>query len=579
MKMKKIYSILLSVMAVASIQGCNLDRLPEDSITPQNYFSSENELQLWTNKFYRLLDGAEVLTGQNADDLIDNELGDLMMGQRSPFDEKGWNWDMLRSINYYLQNSHHCKDVVARNKYDGVALFFRAYFYFEKVRRYGDVPWYDQVLNSEDDELLFKPRDSREVVMGHVMEDLDKAIKLLPNAKSTERVTRWTALALKSRAALYEGIFRKYHGIEGADKYLREAVKAGRDLINGGGYEPYAVGNTPYADLFNDTSKERALGKEVILWKVHSNAANVTNGIQFNIINSRQSFTKRFMNHYLMADGSRFTDQADWDKLQFVAEVSNRDPRLSQTVLTPNYVQPGAKSPTVNLMNAHTGYQPVKFVAEDAYSGAGKGITNMPLFRAAEVYLNYAEAKAELGELTQEDLDISINKLRVRASMPKLQLNQANANPDPMLLSYYPNVTKGANTGVILEIRRERTVELVMEGFRQWDLLRWKEGATFAAPFEGVYFPGVGAYDMDGDDVADILIYDGDAGSFKGKKLKLNSDIRLSNGQSGLVVALPEQKVDWNEERDYLWPIPAGERVLTGGKLSQNRGWSDGLSF
>lgn len=571
--------LLIGVFVLAVLQGCNLDRLPEDSITPRNYFSSENELMLWTNKFYDIFEDAETLTGQNADDMIDNELGDLMMGQRSPFDEKGWNWSMLRSINYYLQNSDKCKDESARRKYDGVALFFRAYFYFEKVKRYGDVPWYDQVLTSEDDEFLFKPRDSRELVMSHVMDDLDRAIELLPDAKSTERVTKWTALALKSRAALYEGTFRKYHKLNDADKYLWMAVDAGDQFIRGGKYSVYNTGSRPYQDLFNDTSKERALSEEIILWKMHSAEANVMNGIQFNIINSRQSFTKRFMNHYLMADGSRFTDRDDWDKLEFTEEVSDRDARLYQTVLAPGYVQPGSKSATINLMNAHTGYQPVKYVAEDRYSGAGKGVTNMPLFRSAEVYLNYAEAKAELGEITQADLDRSVNLLRSRAKLPKIQLQVANSNPDPLLLKYYPNVTKSANTGVLLEIRRERTVELVMEGFRQWDLLRWKEGAAFAAPFEGVYFPSIGKYDMNGDGVDDILLYEGDAGSFKGKKLKLNTDIRLSNGHSGLVIALPEQKIDWDEDRDYLWPIPASERVLTGGKLSQNNGWKDGLTF
>ena len=143
-------------------------------------------------------------------------------------------------------------------------------------------------------------------------------------------------------------------------------------------------------------------------------------------------------------------------------------------------------------MNSYTGYQPIKYVAEAAYDGANKGVINMPLFRTAEVYLNYAEAKAELGTITQNDLDISVNKLRNRAKMPDLNLNTANANVDPLLLSYYPNVTQSNNTGVILEIRRERTIELVMEGFRQWDLLRWKEGAAFGKSFEGIYFPGVG---------------------------------------------------------------------------------------
>lgn len=576
MKTKFYIAGILVSLAMAS---CELTRLPEDTISPDTFFSSENELMLWTNYFYNQFDNAETLTGLNADDNIDNTLGDFMMGQRSPFNENGWSWGMLRSINYYLQNSHNCEDEKVRNQYDGVAYFFRAFFYFEKVQRYGDVPWYSQVLKTSDEELLFQPRTDREIVMDSVMSDLDKAITKLSSAKSTERVTKWTALALKTRAALYEGTFRKYHGLPNHEKFLQHAVSAGNDFISANQYSLFNTGSEPYRSLFNDAAKTRNLTSEVILWKVHSTAANIMNGIQFNISNSRQALTRRFVNHYLMADGSRFTDIAGWETLQFVDEVKNRDKRLAQTILTPGYIQTGASKPTVNQMGSHTGYQPVKFVAEAAFDGANKGIINYAYFRAAEVFLNYAEAKAELGTLTQSDIDNSINKIRTRAGLPALNLATANAATDPMMLAYYPNVTKSTNTGVILEIRRERTIELVMEGFRQWDLIRWKEGAAFAKPFEGLYFPGTGTFDMDGDGKADLMIYEGTAGSFTGKRMKLNTDIFLSNGNSGFVVALREQGMDWDETRDYLWPIPASERVLTGGKLTQNPGWSDGLSF
>lgn len=576
--MKTIYFIFGFLISLIMI-SCNLDRIPEDTMSPETFFSSESELELWTNYFYNQFDNAESLTGLNADDNIDNALGDLMMGQRSPFDENGWSWSMLRSINYYLQNSSNCDDEEVRKSYDGVAYFFRAYFYFNKVRRYGDVPWYNQVLTSADAELLFQPRDDRALVMDSVISDLDKAIEMLPTTKSAERVTKWTALALKSRVALYEGTFRKYHGLSNSEKYLNHAVDASADFIQSNQYSIYNTGSEPYRFLFNDAAKSRNLTSEVILWKVHSTAANLMNGIQFNIANSRQAFTRRFVNHYLMADGTRYSDQDGWETKIFTEEVSNRDPRLAQTILTPGYIQTGETTPTVNLMNSHTGYQPIKFVAEEAYDGANKGVINFAYFRSAEVLLNYAEAKAELGTITQNDLDISINKLRTRAGMPSLSLAAANGSIDPLMVAYYPSVTTSAHTGVILEIRRERTIELAMEGFRQWDLLRWKEGAAFADNFEGIYFPGLGEYDMDGDGTSDLLIYEDSAGSFGGKKMKLNADIFLSNGTSGFVTALIEQKMDWNEGRDYLWPIPASERVLTGGKLTQNPGWSDGLSF
>ena len=236
--------------------------------------------------------------------------------------------------------------------------------------------------------------------------------------------------------------------------------------------------------------------------------------------------------------------------------------------------------PKLQLMiTALTGYQPIKFVGESKYDGANKAFTDWPLFRTAEVYLNYAEAKAELGTLTQNDLDISINKLRARAKMPNLNMDEANSDIDPLMAEYYPNVTQSANTGVILEIRRERTIELTMEGFRLWDIFRWKEGQQLTKPFYGCYFPSEGEYDMDANGTNDLLLYSTDKGNFKGTAKKLGKDVILSNETSGYIYALDKIKITWDETRDYLWPIPASERVVTGGVLTQNPGWTDSTNF
>lgn len=576
--MRRLYKLIIPALVllfVACDDQLNLE--PEDTLSPGTYFSSAKELELWTNYFYSQLDNADGQAAQNADDNVDNGLGDLMMGQRDASSENGWNWGMLRRINYYLQNSSNCPDVAARNHYDGIAYFSRAYFYFLKVRRYGDVPWYNQVLGSADDELLFKERDDRGLVMDSVMADLDKAIDLLPATKNKVRITKWTALAFKSRAALYEGTFRKYHQLDDADKYLQQAADAASDFITSSGYKLFTAGDEPYRNLFNT---DEANDEEVILTRIYSSAANLMHGVQFNIINGKQGLTRRFMNHYLMADGSRFTDQPGWETKLYTEEVQSRDPRLKQTVLTPGYIQKSATAPTRNNLNAVTGYQPIKFVAEPAHDGAVKSISDWPLFRVAEVYLNYAEAKAELGTITQEDLDISINRLRARAKMPDLSLAEANANVDPLLLEYYPNVTQSENTGAILEVRRERTIELVMEGFRQWDLLRWKEGKQFEGPFYGIYFPGEGKYDMDNDGTDDLALWSTIEESINGGiSLRIGSDIVLSEGDSGYIVAYPNTTLNWVEKRDYLWPIPASERVITGGVLTQNEGWEDSTNF
>lgn len=577
--MKTFYKIF-AFSLISLLWSCELTLIPEDSVTPEVFFKTETELDLWTNQFYTIFDSADGAAGQNADDNVDRALGDVISGTRSAADESGWSWSRLRRINYFLEYSSNCENDQVREHYEGVAYFFRAYFYFNMVRRYGDVPWYDQVIDSDNQELLFKPRDDRGFVMDKVLEDLDRAIAMLPASRYVSKVTRWTALAFKTRAALYEGTFRKYHGMDNADKYLQQVVEAGAEFINNSGYSLYNSGNQPYRDLFNSNN---AKSEEVILARLYNfEDLSLSHGIQFNITNMQQGFTRRFMNHYLMADGSRFTDVQGYETMFYTQETQNRDPRLSQTVLSPGYIQTGETTVSPNSLLAMTGYQPIKFVGDASHDGASKGTSDWPLFRTAEVYLNYAEAKAELGTITQSDLDNSVNKIRQRAKMPAISLDQANAQPDPFLVNAYPNVTKNQNKGIILEIRRERTIEMVMEGHRQWDMFRWKEGAQIVNtpnPYYGCYIPGPGQYDMDLDGNNDLEIYLDESTTRLPNKKKIGSDIILSEGTYGYIIAWPAVTYTWNEERDYLWPIPADQRVITNGALSQNPGWEDSTNY
>ena len=185
--MKPVYIVSWLFALAISFVSCDdwLDKTPKDRLYPDVYFKTEDELRLFTNQFYNnLVPSAVDIYSESSDLIVKSDLMLEMSGQRIIPDEgNGWNFTALRDINFYLQYSHNCTEVNARNRYDGVARFFRAYFYFEKVKRYGDIPWYDKALDSDDPE-LYKARDSREFVMQKMLEDLDFAIANLPKTKN-----------------------------------------------------------------------------------------------------------------------------------------------------------------------------------------------------------------------------------------------------------------------------------------------------------------------------------------------------------------------------------------------------------
>ena len=189
--------------------------------------------------------------------------------------------------------------------------------------------------------------------------------------------------------------------------------------------------------------------------------------------------------------------------------------------------------------------------------------------------LNYAEAKAELGILDQTSIDKSINLLRDRVGMPHLQVAGLVADPYLQREEFYPDVTDA----LILEVRRERAIELAQEGFRYQDLMRWKHGEHLARPYYGIYFPGVGKYDIDGDGVIDYCIYtEGKGDKNIPRNWKLGTDVFLSEGDKGLLEPVHNIVFSFDPVRDYLYPIPINDRSLNN-NLTQNPGWDDGLDF
>ena len=595
--MKKILFPVLLILAGFAFTACDdlLDAVPKDKLTEDTFFKSESELRAFAIVFYEAFP-SETLYMASDDHYTQNNMSNEGMGKRTiPASGGGWSWGALRNINTLLEDASHCPDQTVRARYEALARFFRAYFYFEKVKRFGDVPWYENTLGSTETEQLTRPRDSREFIMQKMIEDIDFAIANLPAAKSAYEVTKWTAMGLKSRFLLFEGTFRKYHAndvflqtlpqdAKSYAWYLEECAKVSKEFIQTSGYGLHPS----YFELFHslnvtDLMDEVVIGRDYnkAYGAMHSAGNCMTVGSM-----GCPAATKKLVASYLMKDGSRFTDKAGWETMTFAQECEDRDPRLAMSIRTPGYKRMGQETFTApDFKVSFSGYHPDKYMTtldQDVYNSCD---VDLIIMRAGEIYLNYAEAMAEAGTLTQDDLDLSVNQLRKRAGMPSLSLEAADANPDPFLTNpayggYQSSVLKkDAHKGVILEIRRERAIELCQEGHRYYDLMRWKEGKAFEAPFYGQYFPGVGVYDVDGDGSADFEIFSDKATSTASSTKKLNEDVYLSGGNAGLIWLHKDIQRTWNEDKDYLYPIPTDERNLTEGAITQNPGWDDGLVF
>ena len=609
--MKKITIIALAcalaTSCLSSLEG--LDQSPLDKVSESTFFKDASQLETYTNYLYQLTFTGPFCTETN-DLLLAKSPGTRMRGgslRTTPSSGGGWDWNPLARINALLDHLGNCDDQNTRILYEAYGRFFRAYFYYYKVRDFGDVPFYDHELGVSENDQLYKARDSRDYIMEKMLADVDFAIANLPSEKDLYHVTKWTAMAFKSRFCLFEGTWRKYHGNTSlssgeayehdADYYLKLAADVSADFME---HSPYSLVNTghPEIDYTHVFNQPVCPDQEVILAKSYSITLQVSHFATYDTFgtSSANSFSKKFVDAFLMADGTRFTDKAGWETMEYYDETTGRDPRLGQIIRIPGYRREGVDSLLcADFNHGFTGYQPVKYALswKDYPSwGWGPQDNDLPIYRTAEVLLNYAEAMAERGDaaISQADLDKSVNLIRARAGMPALVLADANANPDDNYMGSsaygYNNVT-GANKGIILEIRRERMIELAMEGdFRWYDLMRWKQGRCVDQKLYGMYFPSLGSFDFDRvadkDGVLhdDIYLYSDDADKNNGPAGVPafhvgEAPLFLTGNTSGYVNPYKSVKFNgFNEERDYLNPLPISELRLNTA-LVQNPGWKD----
>ncbi|WP_353719076.1 RagB/SusD family nutrient uptake outer membrane protein [Dyadobacter sp. 676] len=589
MKTKKIFSYTLAVMLLATATSCDLNEVPVDTATNDAVFGSESGLELYAGSFYDLLPGTDVGVFQiddNSDLVARNGVDDyLAVNALSPITSSGWTWTQLRNINYFIENTEK-STVPTKNHYLGVARFFRALFYFDKVKRFGDVPWIDKTIDVKDDATLYGPRMNRYEVMDKVLADLNYAIEniTLTSDPSVTRITKNVARAYKTRIALFEASWRKYHTEDNkqatANAWYEEVIKEANAIT---GYTLHStVPDKSYRELFLAKS---AFADESILSVALSASLQVYSSANRRFISptygNRPSLTRRFINTYLNLDGTPFTSKAGYETTPFAEEVKNRDLRLKQTIRTGDYTRTENGIPVIappNFSQTYTGYQPIKWCYDERFpfDDESRNDNAHIIMRYAEVLLNKAEALAELDKMTAAEWTNTIGALRKRAGITGATLTTVPTKADPYMVSFFAGKFTDP---VLLEVLRERGTEMVFEGLRPDDLRRWKLGNLFQdAPMNGMYVPALGEYDLNGDGKNDVYFYQGTKPTSTTPGIVFVDvspstavgRIQLSKGTSGEVIWNPGQR-EWADKK-YLYPIPEADRIRNPA-LGQNPGW------
>lgn len=501
----------LKYLALAGLLGftaCDdvIDLKPLDSFTDESYWTSVDDLRNYANRFYTNLAAPSSTYDEQSDNRVPANY-DIWLYNEYTLDRAGdWNWENIRNLNFFMNRYQR---VVASeadiNAQVAVIRFFRALDYFGKIKSYGDVPWYEKDLTDGDTEELFKPRDSRDFVLGKVIEDLEFAIQWLPekNAAVKGALHKDAARTQLSRVCLYYGTFKKYHNVGGtpsSQDLLQKAANNALAVMNTGNYAIVQgadngcgmVSFEGYPMYYQNQFVQEDLdgNKEAILYREYKDGV-LTH--QTGRQDAAPGFSKDFMESFLCKDGKPIgvSELYQGDETLDI-ELTDRDPRMYQivdNVKRPWAVQAdgtielhrsafdlNASAPDVSASKSVTGYLNTKHLSADPTQWVASSTTyDFMVYRYAEVLLNYAEAMYELGQMNQDVLDKTINVIRDRVGMPHLTMNVGFTDPN------WPNY--GYEVAPLLqEIRRERRIELVAEGFRYDDIIRWKAVKLFENP-------------------------------------------------------------------------------------------------
>lgn len=588
--MKNKYNILLFGVALLFVTSCNdiTDLKPLDSLTDSSYWRNVDDLQKYAENFYGNLSGPSASLDNTSDNKLTGSYDTWLYNEiTQPSSGGGWDWGNIRRLNYFMTRYHTATgDPKQINKYVGMIRFFRALDYFGKIKTFGDVPWYETDLQITDKDLLYKKRDSRDFVLNKIIEDLEFAENNLPEKQFVRKgeLHKDCARVMLSRVCLYFGTYKKYHNIASeptSQALLNKSAKASKAIMDtqlytivkgtDSGASQQALDGYPlyYSNQF--TQEDLTDNKECILPRIYI-ADLVTHELGRLGTNG---FTKDFVESFLCNDGRPIANSDKYLGDEYLdQELVNRDPRMyqlidnvkkpyivtSERVQFSNSSQPGKSQYTAVGVSADasvTGYASVKYhSAALIQAEAFKSTFDWFIYRYAEVLLNYVEAKYELGECTQQILDATINQLRDRVDMPHLTMNP---EVDKAPIDYGYSITP-----LLYEIRRERRIELVLEGFRYDDIIRWNAVKLFENPKT--------VLGMRVTDFTQSLYPQGTFGGENGRKLIVYQGKTYIYPYDAKKLDDPNRRWTKDDKR-FLSPLPF-DQLLLNKNLEQNPGWT-----
>lgn len=600
--MKLTHYIYIGALTL-SVSSCfDLNKEPEGVLSTVKPFTGVGEMTSYLDQFYESgvreqgfnWTGAYIASGDLISDnmsgsAINTRLnGDLTLANAGKLDA----YTHIRNVNFMLTNLDNCdeKGSARYKQCVGEAHYFKAWFYYTLFKSYGQLTWLDKPLDPNTDQMLL-PRANRTVIADSILSELDKAIANLneQNSAASMRVHRDVARALKAEVALYEATWEKYHKAkndpffdptvtsEKISDYLNQCVEACKAIVDRKVWAIYTTNNAmnDYRQLFQ--TEDLSNNKEV-LWFKRYDGTNIGNNVDryLNKGGGSAGITASLVDDYLTIDGQPFVGTAKTDaKKVFGDELKPtlRDPRLSQTVCMPGQqLRPDEgpyKLPPLTGASYHkneTGYSILKHVQIDfkgSLDAEFRGSTPGIQFRYAEVLLNYAEALAELdGAANAAKIVELVSPLRKRVGMPDMDFDREyNTSAD------YPF---HALDKYLQAVRRERRVELAIEGKRFDDIMRWAAAQELIVGQRAVGALFVGSNLENNPAYGGKLVYDKATGNNLYLTGKTGDELRyiLPSNPAG-----NEQGWRFNPARDYLLPIAPRMLNLTENQWKQNPGW------